>query len=272
MAKIESIADAFVEEWCHEDHDRDEFKASLIDLIADIHREYIIASISNEVCGKNLHSQYSSVIKEMKDIRRQLEQFKEESMETLRETKAPTRTTTARKTSSELGPFGSRAALEFATANNIDPNVVVGTGKDGKITKTDLNKVIKKDSSKISKSSSKTSASKDTKKYCNGHTTSGDPCKSTGKLNIKGKWYCSRHKSQAEVCENIEEDDQFSNYDDSSAKIDRFRDQSIKSLETVDDNDIKLNDLLDTDDKVDDDEVEDLDDEVEKDDIEDEYE
>lgn len=263
MAKIESLADSFVEEWCHEDHDQDEFKSSLIDLIANIHREYIIASISNEVCGKNLHSQYTSVIREMKDIRKQIEHIKE-----LPPPPPAPVATKARKSSTDLGPFGSKAAQEFAEENKIDPNLVVGTGKNGKITKTDITKVMKSSSRSATESSKSSKTSKDTKKFCNGHTTSGDPCKSTGKVNIKGKWYCNRHKGQAEVCDNIEEDDQFSNYDDSaSAKIDRFRDQSIKSLETVDDNDIKLNDLLENEE-----EIEDIDDIVENDEIEDDYE
>lgn len=251
MAKIESIADRFVDEWCHDSQDKDNFKTELIEMLADIHKEYIIASIRNEICGKNLHSQYTSVMSEIKDIKKAVKGIVSETSETLEKTKKEISEQLQQQTKSApkrsggaLGPFGSAAAKKFAEENDIDPNTVVGTGKDGKITKTDLSKSIK-DSVKRIRTKSGATAKTDSSKLCNGTTASGDPCKSSGKVNVKGKWYCNRHKSQAVVCENVEDDDDFGSYENKKA-IDRFRDQSLKSLETVDDNDAKLNDMMES--------------------------
>lgn len=254
MAKIESIANKFVEKWAEEDS-AEEFKESLIDMIADIHKEYIVASIRNEVCGKSLDSQYESVMEEFKSLKKQINMYKKESLSNIEKTKKELseqlEASTKKKTSvskASLGPYSSKQAKEFAEENNIDPNTVVGTGKGDKITKTDLKKALKLrdgSSSGGKKSSGKKSAT-DSKKFCNGTTANGAPCNSSGKVNIKGKWFCNRHKDQAQKCENLEDDDKFEDYSDNS-NIDRFRNSSMKSIETIDEKDRSLNDLMGSD-------------------------
>ena len=242
MSKIESIADNLVDKWCNKKFGLDsdiaeELKQDLIDMISSIHSEYIIASIRNEVCGESLHSQFEAVMGEFRDLKSQLRLLKEDSG--AKQVDVKPAKTIVKKSSSKYGPFISKVAMDFASENQVDPNTIIGTGKDGKISKSDISKVMKKNSKK--------NGGKDSSKYCNGHTANGDPCKSIGKVNIKGKWFCNRHKSQGTVCENIEETDNFENYDNQTEtdKIDRFRDASIKSLETVGDKDAKLNDMMD---------------------------
>lgn len=256
MSKIESIADNFVAAWCKDDSVKDEFKNELIEMIADIHKEYIIASISNEVCGESLHSQYTKVMKEFVDLKKQLKMFNEENMQSIEQTrrelseqlskniKKPAGTTSSAST---LGLFGSVAAKKFAEDNNIDPNTVIATGKGGKITKKDIEKAMGSSVAKVSKTSKQPAVSK---KYCNGITASGDACKSEGKQLVNGSWYCNRHKEQGNKCANIADDEQFDSYvveGNNKLVIDRFRDSSIKSLESVDDSDIKLNEIIDDD-------------------------
>ena len=247
MAKIESIANKFVEKWADEES-ADEFKECLIDMIADIHKEYIIASIRNEVCGKSLDSQYETVMDEFKNLKKQINMYKKESISNIEKTKkelseqfeaSKNKTTGASKVS--LGPYSSKQAKEFAEENNIDPNNVVGTGKGDKITKTDLKKALKVTDGGKKQSGKKTTT--DSKKFCNGTTASGSPCNSSGKINIKGKWFCNRHKDQAQKCENLEDDDKFEDYSDNS-NVDRFRNSSMKSIETIDDKDRDLNELV----------------------------
>lgn len=247
MAKIESIANKFVEKWADEES-ADEFKECLIDMIADIHKEYIIASIRNEVCGKSLDSQYETVMGEFKSLKKQINMYKNESISNIERTKKEiseqleaSKKTTASASKVSLGPYGSKQAKEFAEENNIDPNNVVGTGKGDKITKTDLKKALKGMGADKTKTGKKTST--DSKKFCNGTTASGSPCNSSGKLNIKGKWFCNRHKDQAQKCENLEDDDKFEDYSDNS-NTDRFRNSSMKSIETIDDKDRDLNELV----------------------------
>lgn len=255
MSKIESIADNFVNSWCHKSQDKDDFKAELIDMISDIHKEYIVASIKNEVCGPNLHSEFKDVMSEFNAMKKLIKKFTDENIINIEKTKKELseqlqKTKKVSTPKSSLGPYSSKTAKDFAEENKIDPNTVVGTGKEGKITKTDLNKALKETTGKTASKKSKKGDAK-SEKLCNGTTAAGDPCKSSGKVNIKGKWYCNRHKTQAEVCENVDSDDEYGNYDDKkeSETIDRFRDQSIKSLETVDDQDIKLNDMIGEDDE-----------------------
>lgn len=242
MSTIESIADNFIEKWCGADQDQDDYKVDLIKMIAEIHKEYIIVSIANEVCGKNLHSQFSSVMKEFRDIRNEISNLK---------TVTHVKETHSAVGASKLGPFCSKAALDYAKENNIDHNTVVGSGKDGKITKSDLSKVLKKTGSTRQESS----------KFCNGATNNGSPCKSAGKVMIKGKWYCKRHEKQGQKFENVDELDTDEAYDTNKEAVDRFRNDSIKSMESIDDSDVKLNDIIGDESEVD--EVEESEDDYE---------
>jgi len=91
----------------------------------------------------------------------------------------------------ELGNFASKAAKEYASINNIDENVVEGTGQNGRITKSDLLKLTKKPK--------KTKKKKNEKKEihtCKGIKSNGDSCDNNGVYELNGEWYCGFHKDQ----------------------------------------------------------------------------
>ena len=257
MSAIESVVTAFCKTWNTNPEEYDDFKNETINMLVEVQKHYILASIKNETCGESLHSDIESVMKEFKDIKRMMSKMTVSNIENMENTKNELAeqfkaVAKPRAPASELGPYSSKAAKDFAETNKINPDSIVGTSKHGKITKTDLNKHTKKLSGLVKKSSKASSASgasgltkEVSKKLCHGTTNSGDVCKSNGKVNIRGEWYCNRHKSQGERCSNLEETDKYSDYESDKDAIESFRKSSIQSLELVDEED-DTNELFDT--------------------------
>lgn len=72
--------------------------------------------------------------------------------------------------------FASKQAREFALKNDIDINLVQGTGNNGKITLIDLKKVLKR------------------QHPCKGVNSNGDPCHRFGTEQASDEeWYCASH-------------------------------------------------------------------------------
>lgn len=97
-----------------------------------------------------------------------------------------------RNKKSDLGPFASKAAKEYAEENGIDPESVTGTGQTG-ITKGDLLKLTKSTVRKTTKKSKKNNV---VTKNCNGVLASGESCHRNGQYEIEDRWYCGFHKDQ----------------------------------------------------------------------------
>lgn len=237
MSTIETIVNEFCKIWVDKEENFEDFKNETINMLAEVQKQLVITSIRNEVCGVSLHSDIDSVMKEFKDIKKSLSKMiNVDTLEITKKELAEQFKSTNKKVN-DLGPFSSKAAKDFAEENKINADSIVGTSKNGKITKTDISKYMKKS---ISKKSGKQEISN---KYCHGTTNNGDVCKSIGKINIRGEWYCNRHKTQGERCSNLEKNDKFSDYESDKNVIESFKKSSIQSLETAEDED-KTNEIF----------------------------
>ena len=95
----------------------------------------------------------------------------------------------------ELGEFASKASKEYAEANNIDSSLIIErTGQNGRITKSDIIKVIKKPKNKKVKTVEKIE-----NHFCKGIKTGGISCDKTGVYKISDEWFCGFHKHQGKV-------------------------------------------------------------------------
>jgi hypothetical protein len=253
----------------------EQFKNETIELLANIHREYIAVSIKNEICGPNIHSQYNSIMIEFQNIKQQIIMMSNNE-ETMRSDMKTTRNEikkqfdtnneitknikdTSKKVetkgskSSEPNPFVSQKAKEFADENGIKAEDVEGTGAGGKIKITDIRKVMTGSSAKASskKSTNTKTTAVVTKKICCGVSKSGSPCGSSGSVIVRGSWYCKKHVSQGEdIIANLEEEE-FEEYDETKDKIvpsssfaSQMRELSVSSVKSLSKDDIKINNML----------------------------
>ena len=261
---MQSLVDSFCKEWCSKKSELSEMREEVITLIAEVQTVYIVGSIkSGDMMGSNLHSEYNTILDEIRELKDQVK-FMRDNEETLKlamekgnkELKEQLENSKATRTKSKVdyGVFSSKLAKEFADENGINGNDIEGTGKDKKVTKRDIQKHINSTSATKKK---KTTDKKKPKKFCNGAKDDGSPCKNSGSLLIKGKWYCKKHKSQA-ISEDLkeEEEEEFSDYDEENDNLlkdndlkdndplTRFRKESLKSIDTMDNEDEHLNSVI----------------------------
>ncbi len=253
---MRNLVDSFCKEWCSKKTELEEMKEETINLIANIQSVFIMGSIkSGDYVGCNLHSEYNSLLGEIKELRDQVK-FMRDSEETLKlamergnaelkESLAKSKATRS-KSKVDYGVFSSKVAKEFAEEQGINGEDIEGTGKDKKVTKKDIQKHLSSTKTKPKKNNTK----KKPKKFCNGAKDDGSPCKNSGSLLIRGKWYCKKHQSQA-VQEELkeEEEEEYSDYDEEKDTaiedpLTRFRKESLKSLEKMDEEDEELNAIM----------------------------
>jgi hypothetical protein len=288
---MNAMLDEYCEKWIgNRKKQLDVFKNETIELIANMHREYIAATIKNEVCGPNLHSQFVLVMDEFRLIKQQISMMREneeiskkamivaheELKEQVSAKKIVTKSVSPKKVS-VFAPFISQKAKEFADENGINADDVEGTGKDAKIKIVDIRKVIKGSSGAVAKGKKTNASTAAAKKICCGVSKVGAPCGSSGSVTIRGSWYCKKHQSQGDnIIEKLEEAE-YEDYDESKDKLvpessfsSQFRELSMSSAKSMTKADLAVNAILDDDKEVEDDdkEVEDDDKEVEDDDKE----
>lgn len=263
---METLVDTFVEKYCKTDAEK--FKTDIIELIAECQKLLVVYSVSNSVGGKNLHSEYNSIMKEFKELKTQIKYMKdsEEAFKISVEksnTELKTQLESSKKPSSKepspkasangstkapakgYGVFSSKIAKEFAEENNITGENVEGTGKNNKITKSDIQKYLGISTKSSPKTSAKTSAKTKTDKICKGISVKGAPCNSCGTVFVKGIWYCKKHQEQAVKTVKDESEEEYSDDESSANNIKKFRENSLKSVENMDSDDEKLNRLMD---------------------------
>ena len=215
----------------------DEFKSELVELLKGVQE-----AGSQDYFNLFL-SEFREIKEELKYLRSrddELQQMVKDSSDSLIQEFEKT----SKKKSSKVdyGVFSSKIAKEFADENGINGDDIEGTGKDGKVTKKDIQKQIT--SVSTNKKSQNSKKSPKTKKPCNGVKESdGSLCKNSGSILISGKWYCKKHKSQGEVL--IETEDEYSDIEDEDQVLDidenvddeikKFREDSIKSNEEYED-------------------------------------
>lgn len=229
---MSSLVDEFCKEWCSRKSEMKEMKEETISLIAKVQTLFVTGSIKvGDMVGPNLHSEFETLMNELKETQNQVKYMREHFLEVKGK----------KKTTVDYGVFSSKVAKDFASENGIDGNDIEGSGKNNKITKKDIQKFIgsvpKKQTKKV-------------KKHCNGAKETGSPCKNSGSLLIKGKWYCKKHQKQA-VSEEFEEEE-FEEYDDSKDtplddnddELTRFRKESLKSIDNMSEEDDMLNTLI----------------------------
>ncbi len=234
------LVENFIARWAPGSEEAEE---ELIELIGECQKYMTIHSMKNEVLGVNLHSEYNTVISEISAIKDSLQGAFEKTSAELKQQFESNKTTRSKK-KTDYGVFSSKIAMEFADSNGIDGDNVVGTGKDGKVTKKDIEKTM---STKKKKNPS-SKKSKKSKEKCNETTDSGDPCKNSGSVLIAGKWYCKKHKDRAVSNLETMEEEEISDYDeDTDNAIAKFRNDSIKSMEMVESDDERLNELVGSD-------------------------
>jgi hypothetical protein len=260
----------------------DSFKNDTVELLANVHREYIAASIKNEVCGPNLHSQFVIVMDEFRMIKQQINTMREseeiskkmmqEAQAELKEqmtvkkvavvpAKKETKTVSSPKKVSGFAPFISQKAKDFADENGIKAEDVEGTGKDNGIKITDIRKVMKGSTGATAKVTKASKASA-LKKTCCGVSKSGAPCGSSGSVSIRGAWFCKKHQSQGDdIVEKLEEEN-YEEYDEDKDKIvqessfsSQFRELSISSSKSMTKADLDTNAILGDTDSVGDDDI-----------------
>lgn len=268
---MQSLVDSFCKEWCSKKSELNEMRDEVINLIAEVQTVYIVGSIkSGDMMGSNLHSEYTTLLDEIRELKDQVK-FMRDNEETLKlamekgtkELREQLDKSKGTKTKTDYGVFSSKTAKDFADENGINGNDIEGTGKGNKVTKKDIQKHI--NGTSASKKKTKTD-SKKPKKFCNGAKDDGSPCKNSGSLLIKGKWYCKKHKSQA-INEDLqeEEEEEFSDYDEEKDNIlkenpfdeslseenpfeddplTRFRKESLKSIDTMSNEDEHLNSVI----------------------------
>jgi len=226
------LVDAFCKEWCSKRSEMEEMKEETINLIAKVQTLFVAGSIKvGDMVGPNLHSEFELLMNEVKETQNQLKYMREHFL-----------STKGKKGSSvDYGLFSSKVAKDFASENGVNGDDIEGTGKNNKITKKDIQKFIGSVPKKQTKKS---------KKHCNGAKETGSPCKNSGSLLIKGKWYCKKHQKQA-VSEEFEEEE-FEEYDDSKDtplndnddELTRFRKESLKSIDNMCEEDDMLNSFV----------------------------
>lgn len=258
---MQSLVHEFCKTWCDKEEELDDMKSETINLLAELQKQFTISTIRNEdIVGENLYTEVETIMNEFNELKEQIkfmrtseEAFKltmEKSNQELREQLEKSKST---RTKANYGAFSSKVAKEFADENGIKEEDITGTGKDNKITKKDIQKHLT--GAKPKKKGKKTTVDqlkKKTKKKCNGAKGTGSPCKNSGSLLIKGKWYCKKHESQA-VQEDLKEEaeEEYSDYDESNDELidtdplTRFRKESLKSVENMDEDDKVLNDMID---------------------------
>lgn len=251
---MQDLVKGFCKEWCSKKSEMEEMEHELISLIAGVQTLYISANLKDSsMTGKNLHSEYDTIINEIKDLKNQMK-FIKDSEDTLKiafeqgqaELREQFEKSSKPRKKADYGPFSSKLAKEYAEEQGVDSKDIEGSGKNNKITKNDIKKHIS------GSSASAKSTKKKTKKFCNGAKETGSPCKNSGSLLIKGKWYCKRHQKQAvnEVVEEVVEEE-YSDYDESNDNpleddaLRRFRNESLKSIDDMDEEDHDLNELTD---------------------------
>lgn len=256
---MQNLVDSFCKEWCSKKSELEEMKEETIELIAKVQTVYIVGSIkTGDIVGCNLHSEYKEMLDEIKELRDQVK-FMRDSEETLKlamekgnaelkQQLEQSKATRSKKVKVDYGVFSSKIAKEFAEEQGINGEDIEGTGKDKKVTKKDIQKHLS--STKSKKNNKKKDTKKKPKKFCNGAKDDGSPCKNSGSLLIRGKWYCKKHQSQA-IQEDFkeEEEEEYSDYDEEKDiaiddPLTRFRNESLKSLERMDEEDEELNALV----------------------------
>lgn len=224
--KMNDLVNNFCGQWLNKDSDKfDEFVANTIDLVGELHKYYIIASVRNVTCGKNLYSEFKTLDSNIKDINSKLGSLVSEK-ETIRNTIKVDLSKAIKPSEGggELGKFSSKAAKEYAEENNINPDDIVGTGKGDKITKTDIKNA-------LGATAVKKRTTSGTNKLCCGTTAIGSVCKSNGYVNIQGKWFCKKHENQAVHTELDDKVEKYEEYDE--IKDTPFKDTPVKNLNSV---------------------------------------
>lgn len=224
--KMNDLVNNFCIQWMNKDSDKfDEFVGQTIDLVGELHKYYIIASVRNVTCGKSLYSEFKTLDSNIKDINSKLGSLVGEK-ETIRNTIKVdlSKAIKSSENGGELGKFSSKAAKEYAEENNINPDDIAGTGKGDKITKTDIKNA-------LGAKAVKKRTTSGTNKLCCGTTAIGSVCKSNGYVNIQGKWFCKKHENQAVHTELDDKVEKYEEYDE--IKDTPFKDTPVKNLNSV---------------------------------------
>lgn len=249
---MKSLVEEFCKEWCSKKSEMEEMKEETIKLIAHVQTLFVTGSIKvGDMVGPNLHREFDTLMEEIRDLKTQMKFLKdsEEAMiVAVEKTNAELqekfeKSKSTRSSKASYGPFSSKVAKDFADENGIDGKDIEGSGKDNKITKKDIQAFLGKATSAKGKTTK-------VKKHCNGAKESGSPCNNSGSILIKGKWYCKKHQKQA-VQEDLKEEleEEYSDYDEENdTKIEdeltRYRKESLKSIDNMDEYDANLNSLV----------------------------
>lgn len=220
--KVQKLIDNFCKTW--KIRNSEEFYESFIELFTDVEKQFFLNrlkyfSINDE---KNLHSEYKSVKKDLSKILETLNAREEELKKVTEQLSAKKKTRSS--SGSSLGKFASKVAKDYAEENGVDESQIdEGSGKDGKITKKDIQNFIG-----VKKG---TSAKK--KQLCSGVKNNGEACKLTGKKLINGSWYCSKHENQGAQVE-LDEDHESEDDEDVEKQMEKYRNESLKSEDNPD--------------------------------------
>ena len=247
---MQSLVKEFCKEWKPKGEDLEEFENDTIQLIGKIQTQYVSGVIKADKEPENLHSEFETVMEDLKFIKNELKILRErdeslksaivESRNEIKEELEKSKSSKPRATRSSYGKFSSKVAKDFAEENGINEEDIEGTGKGDKITKKDIQKHLTKSSPKEKKEKKIVK-----KKPCGGTKDSGSPCKNSGTILINGLWYCKKHEKQAkDNIDNLSEDE-YSDYDENNDnpmdnyksvedEMARFREESMNSVEDSD--------------------------------------
>lgn len=252
---MQKLIDEFCIEWKAKGDDLEEFKNATICMITDVQKQFITNQIKNPIDEDedcNLHSEFETLMDEIKFMREELKYIRErdESLKTaIIESNKELKNEIGKKKSSssrkDYGLFSSKIAKDFADENGINGEDIEGTGKNNKVTKKDIQKILSQTKAKEKKSKKKTTKKKKEKRPCNATKGSGSPCGNSGNVLIRGKFYCGKHVKQAkEEAEDLSEDE-YSDYDENEDKplvfhrsieedLAKYREESLKNSEGID--------------------------------------
>jgi pyruvate/2-oxoglutarate dehydrogenase complex dihydrolipoamide acyltransferase (E2) component len=208
---MNTLIDEFCLEWGNEET-IEEFKKATIKLIHGVQRQTTNKIIRKNKLEKNLYTEFSVIMDELKEIRNDISILK------ISDVKKPIK----KPTGSPYGIFASKIAKEMSEKNNLDPEKLVGTGTSGKVTKKDIDNYLKGGTKK-----------------CNGTKGTGSPCMKTGTQMVNDEWYCKKHIDQHDTNEDSSQpDDSQIDQEDISISIEedlkRFREESMEKTEKID--------------------------------------